>query len=357
MIAGGGRTSRGGGVVQHSSGRSERARATEAGGPRRRHPDRRTRPFFTARGQRWFDERRSSDREDGVKVAVRAAGAAGDSVVDAVVDAAREAGHDVIGTDLTHDGGANATPMGIEPAGAGASTPANVPPNRSDSGGGDSGGTESSRQATDTDGRAGADVVVCVGEAALLQLAGDPPSGPVIVVDVDVDVGPYGTPVSALAAVLSALEDDEEDTVVDHPILGARLDGETVARAVTDVTLMTSDPARISEYAVHADGRLVDTFRADGVVTATPLGSYGYARASGGPLLRANTGVAVVPVAPFATRTDSWVVPLDVSVSVERDDSDVSLCADDRVVRHISPGDRVSVTAVDHLSLVRPPTE
>ena len=110
--------------------------------------------------------------------------------------------------------------------------------------------------------------------------------------------------------------------------------GETAARAVRDCAIITTDPARISEYRVVTDEATLTAFRADGVVVATPLGTASYSRAAGGPRLAPDTGLAVVPIAPFAMTADQWVVRPPLTLEVERDD-DVSVFADGR---HLTSG-------------------
>jgi NAD+ kinase len=125
-------------------------------------------------------------------------------------------------------------------------------------------------------------------------------------------------------------------------------DGGAVVRAAADATLVTERPAHISEFAVAADGEAVGTVRSDGVVVATPAGSAGYTRRIDGPVLGPGTGLAVTPIAPFATDPSRWVVGADgVRLRVERDDADVALLADDRIVRTVGPGETVTVGRVD----------
>lgn len=195
------------------------------------------------------------------------------------------------------------------------------------------------------------DVLVAVGEAALTALAAAPPAVPVL--PVAADLGRHAVAPDRLADALRALAGGGHRTVA-HPVLAARV-GDESARALLDVTLMTSEPARISEYAVRADGERVDAVRADGVVVATPAGSDGYARDAGGPLLGPGTGVCVVPVAPFATRTDSWVLAPPVGLSVERDDGPVALYVDGTEVRPLVHGDAVEVRVADGVEFVRVP--
>lgn len=178
-------------------------------------------------------------------------------------------------------------------------------------------------------------VVVAVGEPALLSLV---PAG------VDAPV----LPVAAGRGVRSVPDDRAtveravdrlvagEWTAVEHPLVAADPAGE---RALTDLMLVTAEPARISEYTVRAGEEMVANFRADGVAVATPAGSVGYARAASGPVLAPDVAaVAVVPVAPYAIDPDHWVLPVeDVSLTVERDEAPVALLADDRSVGAVDP--------------------
>lgn len=156
------------------------------------------------------------------------------------------------------------------------------------------------------------------------------------------------------AAVTAVLNGDTIER--HHPVLGVELESESASshrvRALFDVTLVTSEPARISEYSVESRGDAIAQFRADGVVVATPAGSYGYASAVDAPQLSAAVdAVAVAPIAPFVTTTRRWVLPDDdVALSVERDEGDVSLLADDRTVGTVDISDRVSVTVDGTLS-------
>ena len=198
---------------------------------------------------------------------------------------------------------------------------------------------------------ADADLLVAAGESALASLADDPPDLPVV--PVTVRGGRYALSASSLPDSLDAVLGGTGgfDTVA-HPILSVRVGGERVGSAAMDVSLMTSEAARISEYTVASDAGRVTAVRADGVVVATPLGSVGYARAAGGPVLAPGTGVSVVSIAPYATETDTWVLRPDVRLTVERDDTAVSLHVDADVVCEVPAGRPVTVRAADELDLV-----
>jgi NAD+ kinase len=186
--------------------------------------------------------------------------------------------------------------------------------------------------------------VVAVGEGALVDLVLAGVEGPVLPVSVEDAVRPV--PESAVERAVAAVIEGRFDAV-EYPLLaveGPRAGGG--ARALFDVALVTAEPARISEYTVSTDGERVATLRADGVVVATAAGSAGYARAAGGPVVAPGMGVvAVVPVSPFATDADHWVLPAgEVELAVERDETPVRLVADGRDAGEVGTGRRLDVS-------------
>jgi NAD+ kinase len=205
-------------------------------------------------------------------------------------------------------------------------------------------------------------LVVAVGERAVLDLATAPPAAPVLPVGGPVDAdaataGPLWIPRERTErAVAAAVAGDGRPT--SHPVFGVGVDGRRVGRAVTDVSLFAAEPARISAFAVGTAGGRLGRVRADGLVVATPLGSPGYARAAGGPVLGPGAGAVVAPVAPFATAPDVWVlsVPPALSLSVERDEGPVELVLDGELRRRVGPDDRVTVRRAADLSVLWLPT-
>jgi NAD+ kinase len=65
--------------------------------------------------------------------------------------------------------------------------------------------------------------------------------------------------------------------------------------------------------------------------------------------------VGVVPVAPFAVNADHWVLSADrpVTLSVERDEGEVSLLLDDRTVSEVPLHTPVEVSADGTIPVVR----
>ncbi|USZ68731.1 ATP-NAD kinase [Halorussus salilacus] len=205
------------------------------------------------------------------------------------------------------------------------------------------------------------EAVVAVGESALLALVGESVEVPVLPVGAGpgyggVDADASGDRANALSGVRSLLAGEFD--LESRAVLGVSVDGERAGRALADAMLVTTEPARISEYSIRSRGERVARVRADGVVVSTPTGSPGYGRGAGGPLLEPGTGVVgVVPIAPFAVNVDTWVLDATeaVELSVERDEGDVSLLLDDRRVRSVSVHATVEVSRDGALALARVP--
>lgn len=178
--------------------------------------------------------------------------------------------------------------------------------------------------------------VVAAGEAAVVNLARDGVDAPVL--PVDAGGGVRSVPADAVTAAVETVLADDART---EPRGAVRTGEDEVA--LFDIALMAAEPARISAFSVRHGRERVAGFRADGVVASTPAGSTGYNRAADGPLLAPGTGVvAVVPIAPFATNADRWVLPPDeVALAVERDETPVELLLDGRVERAVPPGEAV----------------
>lgn len=194
------------------------------------------------------------------------------------------------------------------------------------------------------------DVAVTVGESGLFDLVGRDHDVPVLPVAAGEGTHVVSKPAAA-DALATVLEGAARKT--HHFRLGVEVDGELVSRALYDLTMVTAEPARISEFAVAGDDEKLGTVRSDGIVIATPAGSAGYARAAGGPVLSPGSGLSVVPVSPFTTHPEAWVVDEAVRVRVARDD-DVSVVADGEVVCTVGCDQSVRVGRSDPVTFLRP---
>jgi NAD+ kinase len=184
------------------------------------------------------------------------------------------------------------------------------------------------------------EVIVAVG-GAVADLVADrgAPEVPVVTVDAGEAFPDIADPAAAVAALRAGCRD-----TVAYPVFGVAVGGGHAGYALLDAMVVTTGPGRISEFRIDASGEL-GSFRADGVVVATPAGSHGYARSAGGPRLRPGSdAAAVAPVAAFTMSPDRWVVGLDVTIEItSQRDVPLSLLVDDERTA-IDPERTVTVT-------------
>lgn len=180
------------------------------------------------------------------------------------------------------------------------------------------------------------DAIVAVGERAVIDLAAESVACPILPVRAGPGLG--SVDLETAASSLARLADDRFSRR-SRPVVAVSSGDERVGQAVYDAMLVTSEPARISEFSIAATAPIED-FRADGVVVATPAGSHGYARTAGGPVVDVGSEVVtVVPVAAFTTRPGRWVLDPPITIHIERNEGEISLLLDDQVRRAV-PNER-----------------
>lgn len=195
-------------------------------------------------------------------------------------------------------------------------------------------------------------VVIAVGDGSVASLVQAGVTVPVAPVDTSGGLRPVAP--DRVPGVLRRGLDSGFQTR-ELPLLESGVRGNQPSRSVFDAMVVTAEPARISEFSVEGPG-WADRYRADGVVVATPVGTAGYARALGGPVVTPTAdALAVVPIAAFARRSTTRVTdpagPL--TVTVERDEGEVTLLADGRPTGTVPPRQPVEVRVVDVLETVR----
>jgi NAD+ kinase len=87
--------------------------------------------------------------------------------------------------------------------------------------------------------------------------------------------------------------------------------------ALNEIVVSKGDIARMGEFTVELDGKLVARFRADGVIVSTPTGSTAYTLAANGPILTPDVNAMVVtPICPHLLTLRPIVVRGDASLTV-----------------------------------------
>lgn len=116
-------------------------------------------------------------------------------------------------------------------------------------------------------------------------------------------------------AFLAGLENNElyllKDLIEGNFIIDKRMlldaklirNGETVADdlCINDVVLARGQMLKMTDIHVDCDGRRISTYRADGVIIATPTGSTAYSLSAGGPVI--NPSIDAVLLTPICTQS------------------------------------------------------
>ncbi len=117
-------------------------------------------------------------------------------------------------------------------------------------------------------------------------------------------------------------------------------------QALNDAVINKGALARIMDLATWVDGKHLCTYKADGLIVATPTGSTAYSLAAGGPIIDATLGVVVLtPICPH-TLTNRPIIlsdQADINVVVQTPDEDVTLTLDGQEGHPLKSGDTVCI--------------
>lgn len=118
--------------------------------------------------------------------------------------------------------------------------------------------------------------------------------------------------------------------------------------ALNDMVLSNGPVAQLLTFTVRLDGIDMQTFRADGIVIATPTGSTAYSLSAGGPILEPRLDcICLTPICPHAPGSRPILVRGDTRIELCRiipKATSVYISTDGREVTSVCPGDTVRVT-------------
>ena len=109
--------------------------------------------------------------------------------------------------------------------------------------------------------------------------------------------------------------------------------------------------ARLNTYDLFIEGVFVSSYRADGMIVATPTGSTAYSLSAGGPVLMpAVKALVVTPVAPHALTHRPLVVPdsAQIEILLRTEEEVAYLSLDGQPGLDLSDGDRVRCHRSEH---------
>ena len=129
-------------------------------------------------------------------------------------------------------------------------------------------------------------------------------------------------------------------------------------RVLNDVVMNKSALARIIEIEAYLNDQFVNSFRADGLIVATPTGSTAYNLSAGGPVIYPSmSAIVITPICPFTLSNRPIVVPDDavIEVRLKTENEEVALTLDGQVGFPLHCGDRIVIRKSDTtFNLVQP---
>ena len=120
---------------------------------------------------------------------------------------------------------------------------------------------------------------------------------------------------------------------------------------LNDMVINKSALSRLASCAVYLDNVYLTTFRADGLIVATPTGSTAYSLAAGGPVVHpAVPSIILTPICPFTLTNRPLIIPDTTAIEIRLEDSpeDIVLTLDGQEGFDMDPKDRIFVSKSPH---------
>ena len=129
--------------------------------------------------------------------------------------------------------------------------------------------------------------------------------------------------------------------------------------ALNDVVLTKSSIARMIEVETRVDEQFMCTYRADGLIIATPTGSTAYSLSAGGPIVFPKVAaLCITPICPHMLTNRPVLVPDDSVIQIisRADNETAYLTIDGQVGAPLEHNDSIVCRRSDNsVQLVRPP--
>jgi NAD+ kinase len=145
-------------------------------------------------------------------------------------------------------------------------------------------------------------------------------------------------------------------------MLDVRLDRDGIVlasdRALNDAVVNKGAFARMIELECYIDGMFVNSFRADGMIVATPTGSTAYSLSAGGPIVHPRmSAIIVTPICPHMLSNRPVVVPGESRIELvfKRTSEGLMLTVDGQIGHNLLDDDRIIINCSDtSFNLIRP---
>ena len=123
--------------------------------------------------------------------------------------------------------------------------------------------------------------------------------------------------------------------------------------ALNDVVMTKGRLQQAIDFSIYCDDILVEHYRGDGVIVATPTGSTAYSLAAGGPILDSQTkGVVVTPICPHSLASPAMVFAQERKINIcvgQVVDNEVFLSCDGAAEYPLSAGSTAEIRLSDQI--------
>jgi len=128
---------------------------------------------------------------------------------------------------------------------------------------------------------------------------------------------------------------------------------------LNDVVINKGALARIIDLAIYIEDSHVTTYKADGIILATPTGSTAYSLSAGGPIVYPGIPVTIItPICPHTLTNRPLVVSseMKVEIKVTTQEPDTYLTLDGQIGVRLKTGDLIEVKRTDtSVKLIKSP--
>ncbi len=115
---------------------------------------------------------------------------------------------------------------------------------------------------------------------------------------------------------------------------------------LNDAVINKSALSRLASCAVYLDSTYLTTYRADGLIVATPTGSTAYSLAAGGPVVYpAVPSIILTPICPFTLTNRPLIIPdsTRIEIRLEGSPEDIILTLDGQEGFEMDPKDKIFI--------------